>query len=61
MILENELIFPQDQRNRQSLLENEVRTADDQKTLEFGKHQTRCFLEDHNRNSNMNDRPAEGI
>ena len=30
------------------------------KALAFGKHRTRCFLEDQQRNSNMNDRPAEG-
>ena len=44
-----------------SLLENEIRTADDQKPEAFGKHRTDKAFEDQNRNSNINDRPAQGI
>ena len=47
-------------RKRGSLLENEVRTADDPTAIESGKHRTGYSLEDQQRNSSMNDRPAEG-
>ena len=52
---------PSNQEKRRSLLENEIRTADDRKTGAIWKAPNQMSLEDQQRNSNINDRPAEGI
>ena len=62
MIIESLADSPSDRRKQRSLLENEIRTADDPKgQLHLESTKTKVYLEDRLRNSNMNDRPAEGI